>query len=204
MAEARREIITALKFHRAAMKQANERQKQQNLHQPPASAPSSEESSLGLVLESLKSNAIFHPKPMASSYPYLSYPLSESSPVSQILHLHQLNVHEFAAETSVFGSGKAPPSQFLSSSSSSSTAANSNASVDPALHPAMGDEEMAEIRSVSEKHDIEWDDMMSLVTTARWSKFLKAMEVDRGDNGGEGGEGLEIPPWLNDGIVMDD
>lgn len=73
------------------------------------------------------------------------------------------------------------------------------------LHPAMGDEEMAEIRSIGEKHQMEWNDTLNLVTSARWFKFLKTMETtpERKEETGEDDgfhpfdELMEFPSWLN-------
>ncbi|KAJ8492123.1 hypothetical protein OPV22_013844 [Ensete ventricosum] len=76
------------------------------------------------------------------------------------------------------------------------------------LHLAMDDEEMAEIHSIGEQHDMEWNDKVNLATTAWWSKFLKSMEGSLEERqGGVGAdrrhvfdEFLDIPSWLNDGV----
>ncbi|CAI9755611.1 unnamed protein product [Fraxinus pennsylvanica] len=71
------------------------------------------------------------------------------------------------------------------------------------LHPAMDDKEMAEIRSIGEKHQMEWNDTMNLVTSAWWFKFLKAMEISPEDKTEDYGlfspfdEVIEFPDWLN-------
>ena len=45
----------------------------------------------------------------------------------------------------------------------------------------MDDEKIAEIRSLGEQHLMEWNDTMSLVTSAYWLKFLKAEDHDHHD-----------------------
>ncbi|KAK6925751.1 hypothetical protein RJ641_007470 [Dillenia turbinata] len=77
------------------------------------------------------------------------------------------------------------------------------------LHPALDAEEMAEIRSIGEKHQMEWDDTMNLVTSAWWFKFMKTMgpEPDHDQDDGWGGyhdpfdqfdhQVMEFPDWLN-------
>lgn len=71
---------------------------------------------------------------------------------------------------------------------------------------------MAEIRSIGEKHQIEWDDTLNLVKSAWWLTFLKTVEFgnnkemkeeeerDNSNNGDEYhpfGEFMEFPAWLN-------
>nr|POE67382.1 hypothetical protein CFP56_43627 [Quercus suber] len=89
--------------------------------------------------------------------------------------------------------------------SSSGTAGGSSGSGD--LHAAMDDEEMAEIRSIGEQHQMEWNDTMNLVTSAWWFKFLKTMEIEGpAEVKAEGAdfegchpfdEVMEFPSWLN-------
>ncbi|XP_022862273.1 uncharacterized protein LOC111382504 [Olea europaea var. sylvestris] len=77
------------------------------------------------------------------------------------------------------------------------------------LHPAMDDKEMAEIRSIGEKHQMVWNDTMNLVTSAWWFKFLKAMEISpehKTDDYGlvsPFGEVMEFPDCLNDSCSYD-
>ncbi|GMJ07571.1 hypothetical protein like AT5G21280 [Hibiscus trionum] len=164
MAEARREIVTALKLHRAAMKQANEQQQQQQQQQ-------------------------------------FSPPLNCSLP-SQTLGLN-LNFHGFNnIETNLCQNIKTP--SICSSSSSSSTLSVVTEDVPPvvagstescgggSLHQAVDDEGMAEMRSLGEQHQMEWNDTMNLVTSAWWFKFLKKMEL-----GNEFDQAMEFPACLN-------
>ncbi|XP_020083971.1 uncharacterized protein LOC109707239 [Ananas comosus] len=86
--------------------------------------------------------------------------------------------------------------------------------VDPpssVLHPTMDDEEMAEIHSIVEQHDMEWNDTVNLVTSAWWSKFLKKMEggVEESRDGGERddlhaiGEIFDVPPCFYEGFGLE-
>nr|GMD87172.1 ras guanine nucleotide exchange factor L isoform X1 [Ipomoea batatas] len=75
---------------------------------------------------------------------------------------------------------------------------------DSGLYPVMDDKEMAEMRSIGEQHQMEWNDTLNFVTSAWWFKFLKTMEIDPGEeqNGEDYGcypfhEVMEFPAWLN-------
>lgn len=277
MAEARREIVTALKFHRAAMKQANEQQQQQQ--QPPPQPqpqppmipcfeqegkiksrrnhrvyPSSTEN-FSNYLENLSytpNNFSYHnyhhqpPPPNPFSWPASSNPTLPSIenlnfPLpNQALGLN-LNFHDFNnIDTSLYhtsSSNNNHPSSFYSVSSPSSSSSPSpsisivnnqaepvpmmpvSAAADVAttssgggggggLHAAMDDEEMAEIRSIGEQHQMEWNDTMNLVTSAWWFKYLKSMELggpnvkaedydDNIDGFRPFGEVMEFPVWLS-------
>ncbi|GLT74197.1 hypothetical protein SLA2020_460080 [Shorea laevis] len=70
------------------------------------------------------------------------------------------------------------------------------------LHHAMDDEEMAEIRSIGEQHQMEWNDTMNLMTSAWWFKFLKTMELGpevkvQNDGYQLFDQIMEFPSWLN-------
>ncbi|KAJ9550551.1 hypothetical protein OSB04_014596 [Centaurea solstitialis] len=67
--------------------------------------------------------------------------------------------------------------------------------VHPHHHHAMDDEEMEEIRSLGEQHQMEWSDTINLVTSARWSNFLKTMEIEA-EEGDEYDQVMEFPDWL--------
>ncbi|KAK8547326.1 hypothetical protein V6N13_098038 [Hibiscus sabdariffa] len=267
MAEARREIVTALKFHRASMKHANEQQNQQkqmqqqqqlshtsNLSSPspppleqepktkcrrnPRIYPSSTTSNLsGYNLDSFSSFSQHYPPPPAPANPY-SWPAPHQtcfpSPTdainftlpNQTLGLN-LNFQDFnTIDTSLYHNNN--PSMYSSSSSSSSSsptlsvvteevpyvalsshevrtgamAADLTESYGGAgLHQAMDDEEMAEIRSLGEQHQMEWDDTVDLVTSAWWFKFLKTMEPEVKTEEEDGyqpfDQVMEFPAWLN-------
>ncbi|KAL8107433.1 hypothetical protein AgCh_024001 [Apium graveolens] len=62
---------------------------------------------------------------------------------------------------------------------------------DLGLHHAVDNEEMAVIISMGEKHQIEWDDTINMVTSVCWSYFLKNKENDTNRFG------TEFPHWLD-------
>lgn len=283
MAEARREIVTALKFHRAAMKQASEQQQQQQEQsqqsptvQPPPHPhhveqqgrmksrrnpriyPSTTTSNFSNYLDNFSYPQNFshhHPPPNPYAWPaspVTTLPFAENlnfSLPNQTLGLN-LNFHDFNnIDTSLYHNSNSNPSFYSTSTTSKSVSSPSSSSsptlstaVDqelvpvgpPAvvgdqhgfescvttsgggggggsggLHAAMGDEEMAEIRSIGEQHQMEWNDTMNLVTSAWWFKFLKTMELGGGpDDHMKGGddeidgyhpfdEVMEFPSWLS-------
>ncbi|KAK4365003.1 hypothetical protein RND71_016361 [Anisodus tanguticus] len=248
MAEARREIVTALKFHRAAMKQ----QQQQSQTGPQSLQTWPQESS---VEEQGKQKSGRNPGIYASNtmmtnnlptynnmenftnstYPCLPPQYPYSCPVSsfdsqipsqdhlnfplpnQTLGLN-LNFHDFSnLDATPYYSSSNNNSIFSSSSSSDEfhymglsqegvapivdQMVNSE---DSRLHPSMDDQEMAEIRSIGEQHEMEWNDTLNLATSAWWFKFLKAMEIgpDEKNVGEDYGcypfdEVMEFPAWFN-------
>ncbi|XP_073313231.1 uncharacterized protein [Primulina huaijiensis] len=240
MAEARREIVAALKFHRAAMKQANEKQQQQQQKlesdsEMPPLGPLSNQLSLEqeAKLMSRRNPRIYASNSSTSSnFPInnlgdlycsqglcslYSWPVSTIAPPSliqenlnfilpsQTLGLN-LNLQDFnILETPCNGISKSSSVYSSSSASTSSSPATEeipsmavppsvvSAEVtefgDSGLHPALDDKEMAEIRSIGEQYQMEWNDTMNLVTSAWWLKFLKEIKpVD---------EVMEYPAWLN-------
>lgn len=74
---------------------------------------------------------------------------------------------------------------------------------DLGLHQAMDDKELAEIRSIGEQHQVEWDDTMNLMSSACWFKYLKAMEIGPEDQkavdyvNSPFDEVVEFPAWLS-------
>ena len=80
---------------------------------------------------------------------------------------------------------------------------NAATQVTGGLHTAMDDEGMAEMRSLGEQYQMEWNDTMNLVKSACWFKYLKNMEhraheantVDVAYNNFD--QLLEFPAWLN-------
>ncbi|KAI3754793.1 hypothetical protein L1987_54584 [Smallanthus sonchifolius] len=209
MAEARREIVTALKFHRASMKQ----------QQQAAAATSNRHQSQSFGQEKLpKSRPIhtFYPPTAATTTTAHSYwPVSTYAPTpplppppsyhdnqniilpSQTLGL-SLNFQSFSnLDTNIYHK---PLSVHSPSSTSSSTAPAGN-STSTDLHHAMDGGEMEEIRSLGEQHQIEWKDTINLVTSARWCSFLKTMEVEANDGDEYDGfhqfdQVMDFPPWL--------
>lgn len=278
MAEARREIVTALKFHRASMKQTHD-QKQQQQQQEKQQDTDMETSRQTLQQqqpmeqERGKSKSRRNPRIYASnnnntsngftnyvdnfSYPAFTYPPNYSSPYpswplppvpppplllpenpnfplpNQTLGLN-LNLQDFSNLDRNFyhyaDNSNSSPSP--SSSSSSQVVQVSmqgvpNPTIIPeqervpimaipneesgmveseslGLHHAMDDKEMAEIRSIGEQHQMEWNDTINLVTSALWFKFLKTMEIDPQEKKVEEfgnfpfhEEVMEFPSWLN-------
>lgn len=283
MAEARREIVTALKFHRAAMKQASEQQQQQQqqlqqqqqspLVQPPTHEPHVEQqarmksrrnpriypstttsNNFSNYLDKLSYPQNFSHPPPPNPYalpasPITALPFTENlnfSLPNQTLGLN-LNFQDFNnIETSLYHNNNNNPSFYSTSTNSNSVSSPSSSSsptlstaVDqepvpvagpPAvggdhgfessattsggggggggLHAAMDDEEMEEIRSIGEQHQMEWNDTMNLMTSAWWFKFLKTMELGGPDDHMKGGdhdidgyhpfdEVMEFPAWLS-------
>ncbi|KAK4340820.1 hypothetical protein RND71_039321 [Anisodus tanguticus] len=255
MAEARREIVTALKFHRAAMKEQQQQQQQETGPQSLQTWP--QESS---VEEQGKQKSRRNPRIYASNtmmnnnipsynmgnnfsnstypclppqYPY-SCPVSSfgSSQLPSQDHLNfplpnqtlglNLNFHDFnnldatpyciSNNNSIFSSSSPSSSsdEFhyvgLSQERVAPIVAQMVNIEDSRLHPSMDDQEMAEIRSIGEQHEMEWNDTLNLATSAWWFKFLKTMEVgpDEKNNIGEDDYGcypfdevMEFPAWFN-------
>ncbi|XP_060208241.1 uncharacterized protein LOC132635752 [Lycium barbarum] len=253
MAEARREIVTALKFHRAAMKQQQQQQQQQQSQGPQSLQTWPQESS---GEEQGKPKSRRNPRIYASNtlmnnnnlprynmenfanstYPCLppQYPYSSSFGSSQLPlqdHLNfplpnqtlglNLNFHDFNnLDATSYYSSSNNNSIFSSSSPSSSSdefhyvglsqegvapIAQMVNPEDSRLHPSMDDQEMAEIRSIGEQHEMEWNDTLNLATSAWWFKFLKAMEIGPDEkNIAEDDYGcypfdevMEFPAWFN-------
>lgn len=75
---------------------------------------------------------------------------------------------------------------------------------DSGLHTVMDDKEIAEIRSIGDQYQMEWNDTLNLVNSAWWFKFLKAMEITPENQGGEDFVNFpfdqvmeEFPAWIN-------
>lgn len=243
MAEARREIVAALKFHRAAMKQAQEQQEQREKHQK------------------FQFTSTF-PQPVHHSMNYLNYQFDESSiPISPFPYTspHNLNpgsnqdpshwnISPISPPTScssvdsltlmlpsrtlglnlnlgdfdkLYQNGSTTAPSIYSTSSPSSSSSSSLAMTVPqeggpapvaAEAGRPDDEAMAEeMRSIGERHEVEWNDRMNLVTSACWIEFLKGMEDDEEaikraaeECCCDGGfqifdEVMEFPQWLGSG-----
>ncbi|KAH9605396.1 hypothetical protein KSS87_003377 [Heliosperma pusillum] len=262
MAEARKEIVTALKFHRAAMKQASEQQQQQQQqldYQTPQQHSISRIHDCDLRNPKIESSNFTNTNNMVGYVPYYpsyynninnnnnnSYPLIEPSLLmheslnmplpNQTLGLN-LNLQAFANLDTTFchsinntcsNFNYTSPSPMSPSSSSSSTprdvigtvsAEGAGVGVGPTVelmsdmhHPSLDEEEMAKIRLIGEQHQIEWDDTLDLVKSARWLKYIKSVEFGNKDiKGGEEinysnnnhysecpfEEIMELPPWLS-------
>ncbi|KAF7830395.1 myb-like protein I [Senna tora] len=258
MAEARREIVTALKFHRASMKQASEQQQQQQQEeeakeqqqlQPvsfhPLQHPSFEQdgriksrrnpriypsctNNFSNYMDDFPYSSFSQPPPSVTNpltWPTASSvapPLTAENPSyilpNQTLGLN-LNFQDFHNLNATLYLNNNSPSLYSHSSPSSSSPPLSGegtsalagtidsgvaTQVNGGIHTAMDDEGMAEIRSLGEQYQMEWNDTMNLVTSARWSKFLKNMEHGATDAKTEDNDGypvfeelVDFPAWLN-------
>ncbi|CAN4127941.1 unnamed protein product [Withania somnifera] len=245
MAEARREIVTALKFHRASMKQ------QQQSHTEPQSLQTWPHGSSGEEQGKHKSRRnprIYASNTMANNIPCYNmenfsnstFPCLPQYPYScpassfgsqlpfqdhfnfplpnQTLGLN-LNFHDFSNLDATPYCNNNTNSIFSSSSPSSSSdefhhvglsqegvapTAQIVNSEDSRLHPSMDDQEMEEIRSIGEQHEMEWNDSLNLATSAWWFKFLKDMEIEPGEKNIDEDYGcypfdevMEFPSWFN-------
>ncbi|XP_047968300.1 uncharacterized protein LOC125212241 isoform X2 [Salvia hispanica] len=226
MAEARREIVTALKFHRASMKKASEQQllqqKMEVRRNPRVYASNSliPDRFPGSYLDNFS-----HPPRFSSPYSWSVSPIPPPPLVQenfnftlpQTLGLN-LNLQGFNNLDSTFHCSTNHSLIYSSSSTSSSSPSPSAtteeiqcmeppASVaefeDSGLHPVMDDKEIAEIRSIGDQHQMEWDDTLNLVNSAWWFKFLKEMEITPENQSVQDfvnypfDEVMEFPAWLN-------
>ncbi|CAA7394977.1 unnamed protein product [Spirodela intermedia] len=213
MAEARREIVTALRVHRAAMKRASE---QQQLHQgkpaPPHPPPPSS-------FEDLREKTITVENPLNFNSPILpstlcppfSWPYSNVAPIIPCRPLGlNLNLEGFADRGTSISGIRTSLSDYSSSSSStafrcpsaspetkSASEAIAKSAATRELHLSVDEEEMARIISIGEQHDLEWNDKLNSVTSAWWSELLQAAEASAGGEG-KAASSLAVPALLSD------
>ncbi|KAL8536996.1 hypothetical protein ACS0TY_012252 [Phlomoides rotata] len=218
MAEARREIVTALKFHRASMKQATEKQQETESRVVETQPFHSLSHQLSLEQEAkLKSRR--NPRIYASNSsippnnsstfldnfsvspghlsPYYYYqpppPLIQENLnftlPTQTLGLN-LNLQDL---DSTFNCSTYPSSIYSTAEEIPCMGGVPTSMPDSGLHPVMDDKEIAEIRSIGEQYEMEWNDTLNLVNSAWWFKFLKP-EDQRGQDFGPFDE---VPAWLN-------
>ncbi|CAA6658696.1 unnamed protein product [Spirodela intermedia] len=194
MAEARREIVTALRVHRAAMKRASE---QQQLHQ--------ENHNRG---EPLNFNSPILPSTLC---PPFSWPYSNVAPIIPCRPLGlNLNLEGFADRGTSISGIRTSLSDYSSSSSStafrcpsaspetkSASEAIAKSAATRELHLSVDEEEMARIISIGEQHDLEWNDKLNSVTSAWWSELLQAAEASAGGEG-KAASSLAVPALLSD------
>lgn len=206
MAEARREIVTALKFHRASMKQQQQQQQTPQVQevQPlqPTVPPDAQRQPRINQRNISASNFSFHPPPCNPDHTYsaeenfMNFGLP-NQPLGLNLNLQDFN----NIETSIYSSSNcpsiyssspspsstsSPPISYSSAESFPSMASSSSSSVvadygdfnqgETGMHTRMDDKEIAEIRSIGDQHQMELNDTLNLVSSAWWCKFLKAME----------------------------
>ncbi|KAM7507397.1 hypothetical protein LguiA_017850 [Lonicera macranthoides] len=259
MAEARREIVTALKFHRASMKQANTENPQSQTLQTPPAPPLAQSPLEHAKLKSRRNPRIYASTTATNTTPNfpnyrdnLSYaslyslsanpppywavpPVAPPPPIPENFNLNlpnqtlglNLNFQDFSnLDTTLYHNSYFCPSPISadhevppyvkmlpeegepclvdSGTGSSFMSIEGGGGDQSGLHQAMDDEEMAEIRSLGEQHQMEWNDKMNLVTSAWWFKFLKNVEIGPEENG-EVDDGfhplidqvMEFPDWIN-------
>ncbi|XP_071717471.1 uncharacterized protein [Rutidosis leptorrhynchoides] len=228
MAEARKEIVTALKFHRASKQQESADKDDPQLKQPSLEPeeksnnkcrrnPRAYPSTTTAAASTNAASAMNLSTSYLDGYPSLScppsnpyyWPISTISPPplpplyhaslnpilpNQTLGLN-LNYHDFKnLDASLYHN----PLSNYSTSSSSSCSSSSSAAVSASeeivtnstttsssggydFHQAMDDEEMKEIISLGEQHQMEWNDTMNLVISARWFDYLKSIDIGPDD-----------------------
>ncbi|XP_023546423.1 uncharacterized protein LOC111805835 isoform X1 [Cucurbita pepo subsp. pepo] len=254
MAEARREIVTALKYHRAAMKKAEqELQPQTPLDPSPARSHEAKIRPRKILKSSsidrnrvydsqtnfnTNSNNYYNLKNLSNYDPSMncSFPIWSLNSQSmegdnmmsivlpeQTLGLN-LNLQDFNnLEMNLFSNGNSVSVSGSGSGSGSSSSSSPSLSIETdqeapnwtsesntsgggsggGLHVAVGEEEMAEIRSIGDKHEMEWSDKMNLVKSAWWLRFMKiGKKEEEGIGFGFGDEFdqiLEFPDWMNNG-----
>ncbi|KAL1552506.1 hypothetical protein AAHA92_13295 [Salvia divinorum] len=248
MAEARREIVTALKYHRASMKQASEKQLLQQQMEVRSETQLFESSSHQFSLEQedrLKcrrnpgvyaSNSLIsdrfpgsyldnfsHPPRLSSPYSWSVSPIAPPPLVQenfnftlpQTLGLNlnlegfnnlDSNLHCSTNHSSIYSSSStssSPPSATTEKIPCMEPSASVAEFGDSGLHPVMDDKEIAEIRSIGDQYQMEWNDTLNLVNSAWWFKFLKEMEIPPESQSGQdfvnypSNEVMEFPAWLN-------
>ncbi|KAK9078943.1 hypothetical protein SSX86_003002 [Deinandra increscens subsp. villosa] len=227
MAEARREIVTALKFHRkqreivvantvAATTPSDLSSNYPSVSYhwpissppPPPPPPPLNQQNLDFTLPSqtlglnlnfqdfINLDANLYHNPISNYSSSSSSSLSSSQTISSS---SSAVVVDTTAEE-VTAASQMLPEEVVATSSVSAGATTSSSSssevvIGGGLHHAMDDEEMEEIRSLGEQHQMEWNDTMSLVTSARWFKFLKTTEIEQGE--GTFDQVIEFPPCMD-------
>ncbi|GJZ46815.1 hypothetical protein Tco_0600647 [Tanacetum coccineum] len=227
MAEARKEIVTALKYHRASKQESSNTL---DLKSSSQTHPQSEQPPCTTTNFSNHYPSLSCPPSIPYYWtiptiipPPLPPPYHENvnfALPSQTLGLN-LNFHDFKnLDANLYHNplSNSSASSSASASSCSSTSTSSSAAISEAvvpmpeevmtnsssgsdLHHAMDEYEMEEIRSLGEQHQIEWNDRVNLVKSARWFKFLKTIEIGPEDAKVDDGldffdQVMEVPSWL--------
>jgi hypothetical protein len=188
MAEARREIVTALKYHREAMKQASQQTKQEEQQPQPPHLPCFDQEQ-GLMVKSRRNSRVY-PSSTANFSHYLDnlsyssfsnpYPSPETlnftlpnQPLGLNLNFHDFKIPSHYSSSSPSSSSfpklsvathQEIPSVAITSQQEVGTPALAEIAggSEGSLHAAMEDAGMVEIRSVGEQHQMEWNDTMNL------------------------------------------
>uniref|UniRef100_A0A1D1XFB0 Uncharacterized protein n=1 Tax=Anthurium amnicola TaxID=1678845 RepID=A0A1D1XFB0_9ARAE len=230
MAEARREIVAALKFHRAAMKRAGEQQQQQQQQkqlqqeaQPSLGVQQRERSTISDARDHL-SNTTPNSMPFSENLNHI-FP---SKPLGLNLNFHDFIKMHTTLHSHDDGNPKIHhPFSSCSYSHSSLVTTNSAPEAVPisGRHPPASeetsetpsDEDMAGLCSIGEQHKTDWNGHLNLAASSWRCKFMDTIEMsplvlETGNGrGGIGGDVLhifdgvlDIPAWLGDQEHLDD
>ncbi|KAJ1375765.1 hypothetical protein SESBI_50642 [Sesbania bispinosa] len=118
------------------------------------------------------------------------------------IHLNDSSLSSYSSATSS-SPPQEVPSVGISQGEEFSVESNAATQLGGGFHTAMDDKGMAEIRSLGEQYQMEWNDTMNLVKSACWFKYLKNMEHGTPEANFEGDaynnfdQFLEFPAWLN-------
>ncbi|KAI7737018.1 hypothetical protein M8C21_016200, partial [Ambrosia artemisiifolia] len=219
MAEARREIVTALKFHRASMKQrqtANNNRLPDQSPSPypstlscspsvphywpiPTTTPSHVNENLDFTLpnQTLGLNLNFHDFKNLDANLYLNYSTSSSASSSSSPSTSSTAAISLVTEQMGQMAADIPEEEVVTTTSSSTATSTTSSSM--SLHHAMDNEGMEEIRSLGEQHQLEWDDTVNLLMSARWFKFLNTFEMEQEDGNFE--QVMEFPYCMDIGEI---
>lgn len=185
MAEARREIVAALKFHRAKMRNSSTDHHLRDILPSPSSSSSSSSAKATVLLP-----------PALPDYAWSSYYASAKNFIAGIpkppLGLN-LNMDRF-------DNLEQPPSLFSSSATTTTTtSAESEVRLTQPYHPTMDDRQMEQIRSIAERHDMEWNDKLNSAPSAWWCcNHLVAGDESVFAPGSDGINGIGTSPWFQD------
>nr|KYP70306.1 hypothetical protein KK1_009519 [Cajanus cajan] len=214
MAEARREIVTALKLRNPRIYPACTANF--SSHMDDFSYSGLSQPSPLPISYTWPAASPITPPPLVAENPNFVLPnqtlglnlnLQDFNYLDATLHLSNSSLSSYSSATS-----SSPPQELPSvgtsqgegvSSLVDSVESNAATRVTGGLHTAMDDEGMKEIRSLGEQHQMEWNDTMNLVKSACWFKFLKNMEHRTPEAKAEDDarhnfdQLLEFPDWLN-------
>ncbi|KAL0327607.1 UNVERIFIED_CONTAM: hypothetical protein Sangu_1838700 [Sesamum angustifolium] len=196
MAEARREIVTALKLHRAAMKQAREKQQLEQVKEPGPEVPP--------VGPASSHQSRRNPRIYASN----SSSSSDNFPVNyagdgQTLGLN-LNLQDFEnLDTAAFHCSTNPSSNFSSSSPSTSSSPALSAATEEIPYALQARTWVAENGDSGLHFGHQWN-ADSVNSEEYWFKFLNSMEIGPEEQKDEDlvsspfdDQVMEFPAWLN-------
>ncbi|KAL8166569.1 hypothetical protein V2J09_008068 [Rumex salicifolius] len=175
MAEARKEIVTALKFHRATMKQ-----QQQQSHQPPTPPPLPPQQTPQFQETNFYSSTT---PPLVLPNQTLGLNLSSFQDLTNLdaaCLYTAAGVDEVTSPLSPPSVSSILPDSVLTSPDPAPAVDSGEADRRQGVGPrALGELEMEEIKYIGEMHEMEWNDTLNLANSAWWFKFLNNMEVEQ-------------------------